>query len=529
MKQVRIPNYIWYLLAILLCFPAFLINLELITLNEDEAIRALVALEMKLSGDFFTPTLNGALYFSKPPLYNWILNLSFFLFQEINEWALRIPTLFFLLLYAITIYYYSNKYYNRQFAFINAMLFVTCGRILFWDSMLGYIDMCYSWITFTELMVIFHCYHKGQYLRLFLLSSFLAAVGFMLKGFPTLLFQGLSLLVFFGYKRDLKRLLSKEHLFGILLFCAIVGSYYLYYYGANPKSKAITGLLDQSTRRTIIHSKHSFWDFIRHLIVYPFQNTYDFFPWSIMVIYLFRKDIIKILFQNEFIKYCAIIFGVNILVYWASIEVYPRYILMLIPILFSVFLYFHKTHYDDETRLYKVFMYFSIGTIIVGAILAVIFASMERLNDVPMPYLKSIVVMVPLSLIAFYFYHHKAQRLITLICALLIIRIGFNWFILPDRYEHDPATRYKQEAIAVGNKYKNKDLRIWESSKIDYTSSFYISSTRGKITKKDYSPEKQDAFYVIDLLKYDFPSGFKKVDEFQVREGDRILTILEKL
>ncbi|WP_235296754.1 ArnT family glycosyltransferase [Portibacter marinus] len=528
MKGFRIPNYFWYFLAVALCLPAFLINLDLITLNEDESIRALVALEMRLSGDYFTPTLNGTLYYSKPPLYNWILNISYTLMGSLNEWALRIPTLFFLMVYAFTIYYYSQKYYDRQFAFINAMLFVTCGRILFWDSMLGYIDMCYSWVTYMELMVIFHCYHKGQYLKMFLLSSFLAAVGFLLKGFPTILFQGLSLVVFFGYQKDLKRLLSKEHLFGILVFCAIVGSYYLYYYSANPEGRAITGLLDQSTRRTLMHDTHTIWDFFRHLIIYPFQNTYDFFPWSIMVIYLFRRDLLKILFKNEFIKYCAIIFGVNILVYWASIEVYPRYILMLIPILFSVFLYLHKLHYEDETVLYKVFIYFSIATIIVGAFLGIVFPFMERLNDVSIPILKGAAVSVSLIFIAYYFYHHKQQRLITLISALLIIRIGFNWFILPDRHEHDPATAYKQQAISVGERYKDEDLRIWERTKIDYTSSFYISSTRGRITERDMEHEDEQVYYVIDEEKYQVPDSFEIVDQFQIRERDKILSIVQK-
>jgi 4-amino-4-deoxy-L-arabinose transferase-like glycosyltransferase len=526
MKAIKLPNNFWYFLALVLCLPAFLINLDLMTLNEDESIRALVALEMKLSGEWFTPTLNGTLYYSKPPLYNWILNLSFLICGQINEWALRLPTLAFLGIYAGSIYYYSHKYYDRHFAFINAMLFVTCGRILFWDSMLGYIDVCYSWITYMELMVIFHCYQKQQYQKLFLLSFFLAAVGFMLKGFPTLLFQGLSLVVFFGYKRDLKRLFTKEHLFGILLFCAIIGSYYFYYYSANPESKAISGLLDQSTRRTLMHSKHTVWDFIVHIFSYPFQNIYDFFPWSIMIIYLLRRDLIKILFENEFIKYCAIIFGVNILVYWASIEVYPRYILMLIPILFTVFLYFHKTHYEDETRLYKIFIYFSLATIILAAFLCFALPFVDQVNDIPMPYLKGFGLGVPLIYIAYYFYKHKQQRLISFVCALLIARIGFNFFVLPDRLETDKATNYKEQAIAIGEKYKDLDLRIFEGTKIDYTSSFYISSHRGKITQRDYEHTTKGVYYTIEKAKYDIPEGFEEVEELQVREGDRILTII---
>ena len=92
-------SYKWlYGFAVLLLFPALLINLGLIAFIDDEGIRSLVALQMKFSGNYITPTLFGEYYYNKPPLYNWIL-LAFFEFTGIaNEWTARIPTLIFLLL-----------------------------------------------------------------------------------------------------------------------------------------------------------------------------------------------------------------------------------------------------------------------------------------------------------------------------------------------------------------------------------------------------------------------------------------------
>ncbi len=525
---MKLPLRFWYILAIILCIPAFLINLDLITLNEDEAIRALVALEMRLSGDFITPTLNDTLYYAKPPLYNWLLNISFYLTGQINEFSLRLPTILFLGLFAGSIYYYSKKYYNSEYAFVNAFLFLTCGRVLFWDSMLGYIDICYSWITFMNLMVIFHCHQKEKFRSLFLLSFFLAAIGFMLKGLPTLLFQSLSLLVFFAYKKDLKRLLSKEFFYGISIFILIVGTYYSYYFYSNPNNSAIDGLVDQSTRRTLIHDKHDLWDFIVHIFTYPFENMYHFLPWSIMFIYIIRRDLFKIIYANEFLKYCFVIFMANIIVYWVSIEVYPRYILMLIPLQLSIFLYFHKINYEKESKLYKLFTYFSLALILFGAGLNFYFIFWEQLNDINYPIQKSLLTAIPLILIAIYFYYNKPQRILVFICALLIMRISFNLFVIPDRYQNDLATDYKKQAITIGEKYRNEDFRIFEGSKIDYTSSFYISNTRNKITPRDYKHESNSAFFVIDTTRYDIPEDFVKVDEFQIREANKILTIIKK-
>ena len=64
-------RYIFYGVILVLLLPALLINLGLLTLINDEAIRGLVALEMQISGNYITPTLNGAFYYNKPPLYNW--------------------------------------------------------------------------------------------------------------------------------------------------------------------------------------------------------------------------------------------------------------------------------------------------------------------------------------------------------------------------------------------------------------------------------------------------------------------------
>ena len=55
---------------LILCVPAFLLNLGLLAFNEDEAIRALVAYEMLYNGDYIVPTLNGLPYYYKPPVYN---------------------------------------------------------------------------------------------------------------------------------------------------------------------------------------------------------------------------------------------------------------------------------------------------------------------------------------------------------------------------------------------------------------------------------------------------------------------------
>jgi hypothetical protein len=248
-----------------------------------------------------------------------------------------------------------------------------------------------------------------------------------------------------------------------------------------------------------------------------------------MFIYFFRKDLFKILWQNEFLKYCAIIFIANILVYWVSIEVYPRYILMLIPLIFSLFLHFHRMHYDDESFLYKVFISFALIVMLLGAGISISFLFWPEISEVPYGSIKVYGIAIALFFLMYYFYKNKSQRLIVFSCSLLIVRIGFNFFVLPDRYEHDPATLYKQQAISVGEKYKNEDLRLYKYSKLDYTSSFYLASTRNQITKRDFDPTAEDVLYILDETRYEFPEGFEEVESFQNREADKVLKIIKKV
>ena len=49
------------------------LNLGVRPLQFEEPRRVLVALEMAVRGNAVVPTTNGALYFNKPPLYNWLL------------------------------------------------------------------------------------------------------------------------------------------------------------------------------------------------------------------------------------------------------------------------------------------------------------------------------------------------------------------------------------------------------------------------------------------------------------------------
>jgi len=508
-----------YLAAVLLLLPALLINLGLLTFIDDEAIRSLVALEMKLSGNYITPTLNGEFYYKKPPLFNWILLAFFELTGHIDEFTARFVTVLSLLGYAATVFYFFRRHYSTKIAFLNAFILITCGRILFWDSMLALIDITFSWVIFTSFMLIYHEFEKGRFWRLFLFSYLLAAIAFLLKGLPAVVFQSITLLVYFAYRKQFLRLFSLPHIVGATLFLLIVGGYYLTYHQYNSLQALFNTLVYESTQRTVVH--YSWGATILHFFTFPFEMVYHFLPWSLFAIYFIRRDILELLRRDSFIVFNLIVFLANILVYWTSPEVYPRYLLMLAPLLFSAFVYLHFIHREERSWQFRTLdgLLFVLLIIIAGASFAPLF--LERSAWIIGRTPKAVSVGAASLLLVYLYRRWRSERLLVVVLFLLVFRIGFDWFVLPDRNANDFGNLCRISSEEVGNKFIGEPLYIYgERTLMQVTNSFYITNERRQIV-----PIKKDNFvkgpvYIIDPQAYP-KVNYEKLEELYLRHGQK--------
>ena len=142
------PQKIFFFL-LLLTIPVFLINLGLLPLFADEPTRAIVALEMILNKNAAVLTIGGDYYYNKPPFYNWILALFYILTGSYSEFVTRLPAVVPMFLFAITIYYWVSFFLkDKRIGALSGIMFLVNGRMLIYDSMLGHIDIFYSWLTF---------------------------------------------------------------------------------------------------------------------------------------------------------------------------------------------------------------------------------------------------------------------------------------------------------------------------------------------------------------------------------------------
>lgn len=512
------------LLCGLLLAPALLINLGLMTFIDDEAIRSLVALEMELSGNYIVPTLNGEWYYNKPPLFNWLLIGYFRLFGAWEEWVPRFATVVSLLGYAATIVYFFRKHFPARLAWINALAFITCGRVLFWDSQLGLIDITYSWIAFMGFMVVYDAYEKQRWQSLFLISYALTAAGFLMKGLPSVVFQGLTLLAFFAYRRDWRRFFSLAHVAGGLLFLLLIGIYYWQYSQYHTLQEIFPTLLSESSKRTAV--QYGWQDTVLHLFTFPFEMAYHFFPWSLGALFLFHRKVWEWLRSDDFVFYLFLIFSVNIVLYWTSVEVYPRYLLMHAPLLFGVFFFLM----EKQGGWKQGFVQAVWAAVIVLALAASALPFfLERAQFVPGFWWKGALLTAAMASLGWLFWKWKDERALVFIAALLVVRVGFNWFVLPDRNAHDRGAEVRESCKLAGERYREEPgMYIYGETQLQTTNSFYLTAARQRILERKRDEPQPGDLLIIDPVRYPaLPAG--PAGEIKMRHNHSTLKIVRFL
>jgi hypothetical protein len=507
-----------YYFILLILLPVLLISLGAPVLIDDEALRALVGLEMKFSGNYVAPTLNGEWYYKKPPLYNWLL-LSFFgIAGTVNEWTVRIPTVVFLLAYAGTIFYFFKQHLGRRNAFLAAMMMVTCGRMLFYDSMLGLIDTCYSWVTFTSFMIIFHQFQKGQWLKLFVLSYLLAAIGFLMKGLPSVVFQGFTLLAYFAYRKKFYLLFRWQHITGGMVFLLVVGGYYLIYHQYNSLENVFSTLLNETTKRTV--ANYSIWRTIGHFASFPFELIYHFLPWTLLLIYFFRKKIGGLLRQNDFIIFCIICFLANIIVYWTAPKIHPRYLFMLMPLVFGVLMFLHNHHKASNSVAFRILYYLFGGCITLVGLSSLLPLWLERTQGTPFLYLKVALLLLLFVSLALLYWQKKAAPLLVLVAVLLVVRLAFDWFVIPDRIAHDFGSLCRSTTKEAAVLTADAPIAAYKETEMQPTTTFYLMNIRQEIVPIHFTTFDPNTIYIIDPGEY--PGlEYDKITSFKVRHGKK--------
>ena len=491
-----------FILAFLLLFPALLIHLGLVVFIDDEGIRSLVAQEMLWTGNWLVPTMHADIYLNKPPLWNWILAASFTLHGEASEWAARLPTVVSLLAFAGTTYLFSRPHFGRYLAAVHALTVVTCGRMLFWDSMLALIDVCFSWLVYTQIMLLYHFGRRGRWWEAFGWTYLLTVATFLLKGLPAVVFQGLSVFAILGWTREWKQLWRPAHLVTGLGCLALLALYYVPYAGAVDLRLVAERLFSESSKRTAV--AQGLWETVGHVVAFPFEMSYHFLPWTLFLVYLLRRGSWALLRTNDFAAFCLVAFLWNLPVYWLSPNVYPRYLLMLFPLLFASLLWLHRLHAADRSptaRYLRIFL-LSVMTLVAAAI---VFVPLEpRVAAlVAFPWVKSLGLATLAGGVVWLGWRRERDFLILFCIFLLVLRVGFNCFVLPPRAAEDArGIAVRDSARRVVATVGDRPLGVYRHSLIEPASGWYLSQARGGVVPRVYENYGAERVFVVSPRQY---------------------------
>lgn len=483
-----------FLGAAMLLLLALLLHLGVQPLYLEEPRRSLIAMEMLENGNFIVPTQLGEWYYKKPPFFNWVLLAFAGTLGGFEAFVLRLPTVISTLGIGVLMFLAGRRYVNESFGWYSAFLFCLSGGILFYFSSLAEIDLFYSFITFAGILAVFHFYQQHRPYLLFLSTYFLGAVGTLTKGLPSLFFIIISLIVFFVYQRATRKLLSRAHMAGLLLYTIIIGGYLYLYARSAPIDQLLQTFWGESSERTVLES--GWWSFIQHLIQFPLDTLKDTLPGVIILVFAVRKDFLRQIRNNELVVFSLLMFVANILIYWLSPGSRQRYIYMLYPFLFFVLVYFYQLGRNQRDGRFKIFR--TLSLICAGALTL----AMPALPFVPA--LEFLPYLLPLSIIGFFmaisiFYmmlRQPARTLYWLIVATIMARIVFDLTILPQRAHDTQAQTDRDTAHLIANITKETPLYIWAEGRISFTTVFYLNKIRHRTLRRTNRLEK-GAFYLV--------------------------------
>lgn len=437
---------------LLLYIASVVVNLGYFELAGEEPRRAIISLEMLESGDYLKPTQMGWDYYNKPVLFNWILCGFIHLSSSSSEFVLRMPSFLFFLSWAFAHYWISKKFFPKHIALLSVFFMLTSAEMFFYGLANGAeIDIFYSFIVYLQAISMFHFFLKKNWNMLYLLSYFFCAVGFLTKGFPSLIFQALTLVAICHYAKSIKILWRPAHLLGVLLFLVLTGIYFFLYSQYNSPQWLRINLLNESLIKSAIGERSN--KVFDKAIDYPFLLFKLVAPWALVLLFL-RKSVWREALKNPFVRFSFLFIVYNIWVYWLTGQPKARYVYMFVPFACTIFSFIYlEVSKKNSFRFDKALKY-------LGAIFILVLAGV-----IALPFFQAVpstpVVLSSIALIILlYFYFGSSENRVWLfITGIVLCRLIYASIFIPLQYE--TVANYSRNTKKAAEKLHSESLTFW--------------------------------------------------------------------
>jgi len=219
----------WHIALIGLIIFSFFTSLGSVPLfDEDEGAYAEVTREMRESGDFITPRLNGVPFFHKPPLIYWVQAISIAAFGE-NEFALRLPSVIAAIFWVMCLFAFTRRTVGLAAAWY-AAVFLVSGLQTTLIAKAAIADALLNLFISLTCFQIFDYYTNNKRRHIIAAFGFMA-LGVMTKGFVAVIIPFMASGIFFVLERRFRDWLRAFICpWGWLIFLLIAAPWYLLLY-----------------------------------------------------------------------------------------------------------------------------------------------------------------------------------------------------------------------------------------------------------------------------------------------------------
>lgn len=185
----------------------------------DEPKYTYSAMKMLESGDFLTPTFNCKVRLEKPIFTYWMIALSYKIFG-ISDWAGRVPTVFFMSLLLISLFFIVKKEFDEKVALVSALFFATNFQIFIYSKAIVPEPFLLVFNTLATFALYFGV--KNESKKMIIIGYIFSGLAFLTKGPLGIIIPfGINIPYFFLKKGFKKGVLPIFNVYGVLLFLAI--------------------------------------------------------------------------------------------------------------------------------------------------------------------------------------------------------------------------------------------------------------------------------------------------------------------
>jgi 4-amino-4-deoxy-L-arabinose transferase-like glycosyltransferase len=185
-----------------------------------EVIRVMV-----LDGNYLLPTMNGQLWTENPPLYFWIAVVFAWLFGEVNEWTIRLPSALSATELVLVYYIFLRKRFGAQLAFLSTIVLATSVLTVHVERHVPINMTFYLFVILALFLIMEVVVFDSVRLRDAYSAWFFVALACLTNGVIGMVIPAVVVFPYLMISRRWRHGLALRPFTGSLLFLAVIGTW----------------------------------------------------------------------------------------------------------------------------------------------------------------------------------------------------------------------------------------------------------------------------------------------------------------